>query len=125
MRRAGLAVLVLVVLGVVYLAAWRTQPATPRPLATPSAVSAAVTSITRTCPPPAPNTGSAHISMIALPDSSAAKTATSAVGAKVPTGTVALSAVPAVPVPGNPGKPAKGSKPAKRAATPATSTAPA
>lgn len=90
MRRVGLVGLVLVVLAAVYLAAWRTQPTAAKPAAMPSAISAAVTSVTRSCPPPAPNTGSAHIAMIAMPaQAAAAKTK------PVPTGEVALRAVPA------------------------------
>jgi hypothetical protein len=90
MRRVGLPGLVLVVLAVVYLAAWRGQPTAAKPSAAPSAISAAVTSVTRSCPPPAPDTGSAHIAMIAMPAQAAA-----AKIEPVPTGDVALSAVTA------------------------------
>ena len=87
MRRLGLAGLALVVLAVVYVAAWRVGPTTPKPAAAPSAVNATVTAVTRSCPPPAPNTGSAHIAMLAMPATTAAKTG------QAPTGSVALSAV--------------------------------
>ncbi len=93
MRRLGLAGLALVVLAVVYVAAWRVGPTTPKPAAAPSAVNATVTAVTRSCPPPAPNTGSAHIAMLAMPATTAAKTG------QAPTGSVALSAVPAAAVP--------------------------
>jgi hypothetical protein len=133
-RRAGLLGAVVLVLGLVYVAAWRTQPATPKSAAQPGAINAAVTSITRSCPPPAPDSGSAHIAMIALP-SQAANTRT----AQAATGAVTLNAVPAAPVQSKPGKQAhhKSRKPAatgspapgstaKPTATPgATSTAPA
>jgi hypothetical protein len=99
MRRVAFLGAVLLVLGVVYVAAWRTEPATPKSAAQPAAVSAAVTSITRSCPPPAPATGSAHIAMIALP-SQAASTNT----AQAAAGEVTLNAVPAAPVQAKPGK---------------------
>jgi Family of unknown function (DUF5719) len=114
MRRAGLLGLVLVVLAVAYVAAWRTQPSAPKQAAEPSAVSAAVTSVTRSCPPPAPDTGPAHIAMIAMP----AQT-TTAKAAQAPTGSVALSAVPAAAVPAKPASSTSGKKPS------ATSTKPA
>jgi Family of unknown function (DUF5719) len=93
MRRLGLFGAVLLVLGVVYVAAWRTQPGASQTSARAAApLTAAVTSVTRSCPPPAPNTGEAHIAMIAMPaQSPAAKTGTTAPG------TAALSAVPAAP----------------------------
>jgi hypothetical protein len=104
-RRVGLLGAVLLVLGVVYVAAWRTEPATPKSAAQPAAVSAAVTSITRSCPPPAPGTGSPHIAMIALPSQTAGTKA-----AQAATGAVTLNAVPAAPVQGKPGKPGKPGK---------------
>ena len=68
-RRVGMLGVVLLVLGVVYAAAWRTQPAASRAAARAQAQAqagphaAAVTSVTRTCPPPGPDTGAAHIAM--------------------------------------------------------------
>jgi hypothetical protein len=109
MRRAGLAAVVLAVLAVVYLAAWRTQPTAAKPAATPSAINAAVTSVSRSCPPPAPNTGTAHIAMIAMPAQAAAAKAR-----PVPTGEVALSAVTAAAAPV---KPAPAGHPAGKGAT--------
>lgn len=89
-RRAGLLGLVLLVLGVVYVAAWRTQPAASQPAAQPGGPrDAAVTSVTRSCPPPGPDTGTAHVAMIAMPPQAKA--------AKASTGTAVLNAVPAAP----------------------------
>jgi hypothetical protein len=121
MRRLGLLGLALAVLAVAYVVAWRVGPTTPKPTATPSAVSASVTSITRSCPPPAPNTGSAHIAMLAMPaQSTATKTS------QAPTGSVALSAVPAAAVPAKPASTGRssGKKPTTTSTKPAaTSTA--
>jgi hypothetical protein len=117
MRRAGLAGLAIVVLAVAYLAAWRVGPTTAKPAATPSAVNATVTSVTRSCPPPAPDTGSAHIAMLAMPaQATAAKTA------QTPTGSVALSAVPAAAVPAKPASTdhSSGKKPSATSTKPAT-----
>jgi Family of unknown function (DUF5719) len=95
MRRLGLLGAAVLVLGVVYVSAWRTQPAEPKSAAQPAAVSATVTSITRSCPPPAPGSGSAHIAMIASPSQAAGTKA-----GQAPAGVVTLNAVPAAPVPG-------------------------
>ena len=88
MRRFALFGAVLLVLAAVYVAAWRIQPSQPsaRPAPPPTA---AVTSVTRSCPPPAPNTGQAHIALTSMPSGPAA--------AKSGTGTVALTAVPPTP----------------------------
>jgi len=118
MRRLGLAGLALVVLAVAYVAAWRAGPTTPKPAPAPSAVNATVTSVTRSCPPPAPNTGSAHIAMLAMPATTAAKTA------QAPTGSVALSAVPAAAVPAKPASTghSSGKKPSKTSSKPAATS---
>jgi len=88
MRRFALFGAVLLVLAAVYVAGWRIQPSrtSARPSPPPTA---AVTSVTRSCPPPAPNTGQAHIALMSMPSGS--------VAAKSGTGTVALTAVPAAP----------------------------
>src|SRR6516162_3143792 len=88
MRRFALFGAVLLVLAAVYVAGWRIQPSrtSARPSPPPTA---AVTSVTRSCPPPAPNTGQAHIALMSMPSGSAA--------VKSGTGTVALTAVPAAP----------------------------
>ena len=97
-RRVGMLGVVLLVLGVVYAAAWRTQPAASRAAARAQAQAqagphaAAVTSVTRTCPPPGPDTGAAHIAMIAMPSQ-----AQGAKAGQTPTGAVALNVVPAAP----------------------------
>jgi Family of unknown function (DUF5719) len=117
MRRLGLFGAVLLVLAVVYLVAWRTQPGTPHAAAQPAAQTAAVTSVTRSCPPPAPGTGAAQIALIALPRRTAA--------ASAGTGSATLSAVPATPgaaTPGTAGKTA--GKPATAGPRPVTVSAP-
>ena len=90
MRRAATLGAVLVALAVLYVAAWRTLPqarSTPAPGPTSMAGSTAlVTSVTRTCPPPAPNTGEAHIAVIAQPGHATA-----------PAGAAQLSAIPFAP----------------------------
>lgn len=68
---------VLAALAVLYLAAWQTLPGTGSTAAAAGATSMAgktaiVTSITRTCPPPGPNTGQARIAVIAVPGRGAA-----------------------------------------------------
>ena len=88
MRRFGLFGAVLLVLAAVYVAAWRIQPSqtSAQPSSPPTA---AVTAVTRSCPPPAPKAGQAHIALISMPSGSAA--------VKSGTGTAALTAVPAAP----------------------------
>jgi Family of unknown function (DUF5719) len=90
MRRVATLGAVLVALAVLYVAAWRTLPqarSTPAPGPTSMAGSTAlVTSVTRTCPPPAPNTGEAHIAVIAQPGHASA-----------PAGAAQLSAIPFAP----------------------------
>src|SRR5690242_3552341 len=93
MRRVGLFGAVLAVLAVVYVAAWGTQPAASHESARPAAPqTVAVTSVTRSCPPPGPNTGEAHSAMIAMPSRSAPTTAGTGAAAS---GSAVLSAVPA------------------------------
>ena len=102
MRRFGLFGAVLLVLAVVYVAAWRVQPSrtSARPSSPPTA---AVTAVTRSCPPPAPHAGQAHIALMSMPSGSAA--------VKSGTGTVALTAVPAVPAAPSTGKQAAAAPP--------------
>ena len=88
MRRFGLLGAVLLVLGVVYLAAWRTQPGPSSGTGQQASQTAAVTSVTRSCPP-SPTTSAAHIAMIALPSRAAASAGTAGAGSAT------LSAVPA------------------------------
>jgi hypothetical protein len=115
MRRLGLFGAVLAVLAVVYVAAWSTQPgASQAPVRPTGPQTVAVTSVTRSCPPPAPNTGEAHIAMIAMPSRSAS--ATTGTGATA-TGSAALSAVAAAPAAPEqahaPAKPTKTAAPAQ------------
>ena len=93
MRRLGLLGAVLLVLVVVYVAAWRTEPKPSQAsLQSTAPRTAAVTSITRTCPPPGPKSGTAHIALIAMPSLAPAGKA-----ASVPTGSATLTAVPGTP----------------------------
>jgi hypothetical protein len=90
MRRLGLLCGVLLAIGVVAVIAWRTVPA-GGPAAQAAGQSAAVTSITRSCPPASPGSGSAHVTMIAMPSQATAAKG----GTTPPTGSALLSAVPA------------------------------
>jgi hypothetical protein len=94
-RRFGLFGAVLLVLAMVYAVAWRTEPHSPQAAAQPAPQMAAVTSVTRSCPPPAPNSGAAHIAMIALPSRPAATAAANA--GFTGTGSATLSPVSATP----------------------------
>jgi hypothetical protein len=92
MSRVAIFGSVLVALAVLYLAAWQTLPGGgSTPAATGSGVTstagstAVVTSVTRTCPPPGPDTGEAHIAVVAVP------------GRAAPAGAAQLSAIPFTP----------------------------
>ena len=66
-RRFGLVGAILVALAVIYVTAWRTQPGgAPAASQSTGPQTVAVTSVTRSCPPPAPDAGAAHIAMIAM-----------------------------------------------------------
>jgi hypothetical protein len=91
MRRVAILGAVLVALAGLYAAGWRTLPHASSAAAAPGATSmagstAVVTSVTRTCPPPGPNTGQSHIAVIAVPGHAAA-----------PAGAAQLSAIPFAP----------------------------
>jgi hypothetical protein len=91
MRRLALLCGVLLAIGVVAVIAWRTEPAVSRSAVQTAGQAAAVTSVSRSCPPASPGGGSAHVAMIAMPSQSkSAKGATA-----VPTGSATLSAVSA------------------------------
>jgi hypothetical protein len=110
MRRLALLGAVVLALVVVAALAWSTKPA-PRQSAVAGGQVAAVTSITRSCPP-APGAGTtAHISMIAVPSPTAAAKGSPATAA----GSATLSAVPAAPASPAATKPAK--KPANKTST--------
>ena len=66
MRRLALPGAVLLALAVVFVIAWATRPGASQ-VTVEGGQGAAVTSITRSCPPAAPGSGTPHISMIALP----------------------------------------------------------
>lgn len=112
-RRLALLGGVLLALAAVTLFALSTKPAAGR--ATLAAgQAAAVTSVTRSCPPSAPGEGTAHVSMIAVPSQSSSSagtgtgtpTATAAGTAKagVAAGSATLSSVPAAPAATTPAK---------------------
>jgi hypothetical protein len=100
MRRFALPGTVLVALAVVFVLAWSTRPGASQG-AGQGGQGAAVTSITRSCPPAAPGSGPARISMIALPAQAAsASSAASSAATKpaaAPTGAATFSAVAAAP----------------------------
>jgi hypothetical protein len=96
-RRLALCCGVLLAIAVVAVIAWQTQPGGSRPAAQAAGQTAAVTSLTRSCPPAAPGAGPARVAMIAM--SSAAP---SGRGATVtPTGSATLSPVPAASASGS------------------------
>jgi hypothetical protein len=105
MRRLALLGAVLLALAVVAAFALSTKPAPSQPAVAAGQV-AAVTSVTRSCPPAAPGAGkTTHISMIAVPSQTAAKGSAAA-----STGAATLSAVPAAsasPAATNPAKKAQ------------------
>ena len=92
MRRLALPGAVLLAVAVLFAVAWATRPAASG-ATVQSGQGAAVTSITRSCPPSAPGSAAARISMVALP--SQAATAGSAAGTS--TGAATFSAVLAAP----------------------------
>jgi hypothetical protein len=133
MRRLALLGAVLVALAAVAGFALSTKPAAVR--ATVAAgQAAAVTSVTRSCPPSAPGEGAAHIAMIAVPAQAATAASSSAGTAKaaggVPAGSATLNSVPAAPAPpaaatSAKGKPTAGSSTPAGKGAPTTKTAPA
>jgi Family of unknown function (DUF5719) len=98
--RVALPGAVLLALVIVFAIAWATSPGTPRAGASGSQ-SAAVTSITRSCPPAAPGSGAPQISMIALPTASSRAATPSAAA---PTGAATFGAVLAAPPAASGGK---------------------
>ncbi len=96
-RRLAIPGAVALALALLYLAAWKVAgPRTGSPsTATGNGKVVAVSAVARTCPPPGPNTGVAHIAMIALPGhqgQGAGSPASSATG-----GMARLSALPFTP----------------------------
>ncbi|MCW2896920.1 MAG: hypothetical protein JWO75_6409 [Actinomycetia bacterium] len=92
MRRLFLPAAVLLALAVVFAVGWATRPAASG-VTVPAGQGAAVTSITRSCPPSAPGSGTARISMVALP----ARAAAASSGSATSTGAAKFSAVLAAP----------------------------
>ncbi|MGH3293826.1 MAG: DUF5719 family protein, partial [Trebonia sp.] len=90
-RRLALPGAVVLALAVVFAVAWATRPGASG-ASMESDQAAAVTSITRSCPPSAPGSAAAQISMIALPSQAAASS-----GAGPTTGAAKFSAVLAAP----------------------------
>ena len=88
MRRFALPGAVLLALVAVFAVAWGTRPAASG-ATVKAGQAAAVTSITRSCPPSAPGSSTARISMVALPSQAAAGSGTAAA-----TGAATFSAVP-------------------------------
>jgi hypothetical protein len=92
MRRLVLPAAVLLALAVVFAVGWATRPGASG-VTVPAGQGAAVTSITRSCPPSAPGSGTARISMVALP----ARAAAASSGSAASTGAATFSAVLAAP----------------------------
>src|SRR5487761_664407 len=92
MRRLILPAAVLLALAVVFAVGWVTRPGASG-VTVPAGQGAAVTSITRSCPPSAPGSGTARISMVALP----ARAAAASSGSATSTGAATFSAVLAAP----------------------------
>jgi hypothetical protein len=92
MRRLILPAAVLLALAIVFAVGWTTRPAASG-VTVPAGQGAAVTSITRSCPPSAPGSGTARISMVALP----ARAAAASSGSATSTGAAKFSAVLAAP----------------------------
>jgi Family of unknown function (DUF5719) len=91
MRRFALPGAVLLALVAVFAVAWGTRPGASG-ATVDAGQAAAVTSITRSCPPSAPGSSTARISMVALPSQTAAGSGTAA-----STGAATFSAVLAAP----------------------------
>jgi hypothetical protein len=106
-RRLALPGAVLLALVAVFVVAWGTQPG-PAAVATAPGQATAVTSVSRSCPPAAPGTGAAAVTMIAVP----ART-----GAARPAGAATVTAVSAASAAGQ-------SKTAAGTARPVTVSAP-
>ena len=101
MPRFALPGAVLLALAVLFVIAWATQPGPTRAAVQPSQ-SAAVTSMTRSCPPAAPGSAAPQISMIALPGA--------ATSAATTPGAATLRAVLAVPPASTGGKSSSGAQ---------------
>ena len=86
-RRIAIPGVVALALALLYLAAWKVPGSTAgAPPAASVGTPLAASAVARTCPPPGPNTGVAHIAMVALPAHGASSTAQA--------GSAKLSALP-------------------------------
>ena len=127
-RRFALLGAVLLGLAAVGLFALATKPGPGRAEAA-TGQAAAVTALTRSCPPSAPGEGTAHIAMIAVPSqsssaasASSASSAGTAKPAAVPAGTATVSSVPAAPAAPVASPSATGKSTATTTPTPGSST---
>jgi len=99
MRRLSLFGAVLALLAIVYAVAWGTGSSATQAAATASPRSADVTSVSRACPPPGPDTGKASVALVSAPaQTGTARTGTARTGTAhtgtAQTGTATLGAVP-------------------------------
>jgi hypothetical protein len=65
--RFGLIGVVVLVLAVVYVVAWGTRTGATQASPVPGSQTAAVTNVTRICPPPGPGSGQAHVALVSVP----------------------------------------------------------
>jgi hypothetical protein len=98
-RRLAIPGAVALALALLYLAAWKVPgPSTGSPsAATGGSKVVAVSAVARTCPPPGPNTGVAHIAMIALPGHQGQQGTGSPPASAATGGMARLSALPFTP----------------------------
>jgi len=118
MRRFALPAAVLLALCVVFVVAKVTQPG-PARVVVPGGRAAAVTAVTRSCPPAAPGAGAARIATIALP-SHAGHGGSAAAGS----GAATFSTVLGTPAAAGSGKPSASASTSAKAPRPVTLTAP-
>jgi|tagenome__1003787_1003787.scaffolds.fasta_scaffold20949791_1 hypothetical protein len=99
-RRLAIPGAVALALALLYLAAWKVAgPRTgPPSAARGDSKVVAVSAVARTCPPPGPNTGVAHIALIALPGHRGQPGAGSSPASAATGGMARLSALPFTPV---------------------------
>ena len=109
---------VLLAVAVVAVIAWLTEPAGSQPALQAAGRTAAVTSVTRSCPPVAMGTGSSRVAMIAMPSQSASAQG----GTAAPAGSATLSAVPAETASASAAKSAMAAQPVTVSASGAVAT---
>jgi hypothetical protein len=111
---------VLLALVLIFAIAWVTQPGTSK-AAAQGGQRAAVTSITRSCPPAAPGSGPARISMLALPPASSGSASS---GSATSNGAATFTAVLATPAAATGGKTSSGKTATGKSSTPAKAPRP-